>query len=582
MSDYDKQIAEIYREMELELIRSMKRNLGLHLAEEKEAGVKYPQWQAIKLKEMKRYERQNLDIIRRSTARIPKDVSAHMQDEFRQGSAHEIKKYKKVNKAIGISSEPVKDSFFRTDARKVTSMIDDVNNSLRTANTAVFRMANDAYREVVFKYSMFVSNGVYTEKQAYDAAVKSFLERGINCIEYKDGRRVNIADYAQMAIRTANQRAYMTGQGEFRKKLGRTLIRISQHSTSCELCRPFERQVLIDDVFSGGTQADGDYMLLSEAMAKGLYHPRCRHGSATYFPELDDKIEEKPIKDNSAAKAEKAHAENMVQKYKRLSEGSLCPENVEMYQAKLEEWQRKCDNCQIIDFDFKGNDKKFTYSKAIIEQLSREYKTRLSHVTVGADRAAGDVDISGARMRLNENSAATAFHEFAHTIANFRANKLGLTNDDTFWKEIRAIKRRYRKAVGDDTSRWISWYEYSSKGVDEFFADAFAQAKMHEYGIPLPNRFGNDLTFSQQVLDATNRFFGKTTANETVDKTAKKVIIDISEKPSPLKRSKDLKTIRLPKEEYAHVMSDIATWVTENELKKDVFAKKIGDYVYMV
>ena len=344
MSDYDKQIAEIYREMELELIRSMKRNLGLHLAEEKEADVKYPQWQAIKLKEIKRYERQNLDIIRRSTARIPKDVSAHMQDEFRQGSSHEIKKYKKVNKALGISSEPVKDSFFRTDARKVTAMIDDVNNSLRTANTAVFRMANDAYREVVFKYSMFVSNGVYTEKQAYDAAVKSFLERGINCIEYKDGRRVNIADYAQMAVRTANQRAYMTGQGEFRKKLGRTLIRISQHSTSCELCRPFERQVLIDDVFSGGTQADGDYMLLSEAMAKGLYHPRCRHGSATYFPELDDKIEEKPIKDNSAAKAEKAHAENMVQKYKRLSEGSLCPENVERYQAKLEEWTEKAEN----------------------------------------------------------------------------------------------------------------------------------------------------------------------------------------------------------------------------------------------
>lgn len=344
MSDYDKQIAEIYREMELELIRNMKRNLGLHLAEEKEVGVKYPQWQAIKLKEMKRYERQNLDIIRRSTARIPKDVSAHMQDEFRQGSSHEIKKYKKVNKALGISSEPVKDSFFRTDARKVTAMIDDVNNSLRTANTAVFRMTNDAYREVVFKYSMFVSNGVYTEKQAYDAAIKDFLDRGINCIEYKDGRRVNIADYAQMAVRTANQRAYMTGQGEFRKKLGRTLIRISQHSTSCELCRPFERQVLIDDVFSGGTQADGDYMLLSEAMAKGLYHPRCRHGSATYFPELDDKIEEKPIKDNSAAKAEKAQAENMVQKYKRLSEGSLCPENVERYQAKLEEWTEKAEN----------------------------------------------------------------------------------------------------------------------------------------------------------------------------------------------------------------------------------------------
>ena len=29
-------------------------------------------------------------------------------------------------------------------------------------------------------------------------------------------------------------------------------------------------------------------MLLSQAMAEGLFHPRCRHGLGTYYPELED------------------------------------------------------------------------------------------------------------------------------------------------------------------------------------------------------------------------------------------------------------------------------------------------------
>ncbi len=106
-----------------------------------------------------------------------------------------------------------------------------------------------------------------------------------------------------MAVRTANQRAYMVGEGEFRKSIGETLVIISRHSTSCELCKPFEGKVLIDDVYSGGTQEDGDYMLLSQAMEQGLYHPRCRHGLGTYYPELEEingyEIEDNKLNDYS-------------------------------------------------------------------------------------------------------------------------------------------------------------------------------------------------------------------------------------------------------------------------------------------
>lgn len=424
MSDYDKQIAEIYREMELEIIRSMKKNLGLHLAEEQKTGVTYPQWQAIKLKELKKYQRQYRRTVYAHTKRIPKEISEQMQNELQQGSLKEAKKWAKMQKKLGISSFEVSDSFFKIDARKVNAQIDDLNSALREANTAVFRMADDAYREVIFKYSLFASNGVYTEEQAYDAAVKDFLSQGLNCIEYKNGRRVNIASYAQMAVRTASLRAYMTGQGEMRRKLGRTLIRITKHNTSCPLCRPFEKKVLIDDVYSGGTRDDGDYMLLSEAMKQGLYHPNCRHGSSTYFPELediyygyDDEGEKQKSESEKKLEERKMHIESIVQKYRRLSEGSVDKENVEKYRRKESEWKEKLSQVQKELENAENGDiietqemfRKKTYSKRIdVKPVSDEVFRGLK---LQAEKSGAELfrcDYGDEFYRHLENNYATA------------------------------------------------------------------------------------------------------------------------------------------------------------------------------
>ncbi len=346
--DFDKEIAQIYRDMELYLIESMQRNLAGHLAEEAKTGFRYPQWQAEKLKELKRYQRENRKIVRSQTEGLSEKVAKHMKSELRQGSKHELKRYRE---ALGKGYKPAKvmrKSFFKVNDRKVSGMINALQNDLGTANTAVLRMMNDTYRQTIFRAGMYASNGVMTETQAYDMAVKDFLNRGINCIEYRDGRRVNIADYTSMAVRTANQRAYMVGEGEFRKNIGETFVIISHHATACKLCRPFERKVLIDDVYSGGKPGDGDYMLLSQAMKLGLFHPRCRHGLGTYYPELEEinhyNNEENDVSDYG--RYNRAHIENMVQRYKRLTVGSVDPENVARYQAKLKEWEQKLSNSE--------------------------------------------------------------------------------------------------------------------------------------------------------------------------------------------------------------------------------------------
>lgn len=48
------------------------------------------------------------------------------------------------------------------------------------------------------------------------------------------------------------------------------------------------------------------------------------------------------------------------------------------------------------------------------------------------------------------------------------------------------------------------------------------------------------------------------------------------------KSIEDFATIILPKGEYAHVMSEIATNITEEQSTKRVIKKHIGDYIYTV
>ena len=301
MNDY--KIKELYEKMEIELIDSMKRNLGRHLKEEDDTGFEYPQWQAEKLKELKRFQRENKNIIGGHVKGLNKEVSEHLKKELKQGSISAILQY---NKLLGDNKNPNKlmnKSFFKTNDRKVKALIKSVNDDLNKANVSALRMINDEYRQIIFKSAFFVANGVKTEGQATNMAIKeiserkatmkacdevskSFLAGGLNCIEYSNGRRVNIASYAAMAVRTASLRAHLMGEGDFRKSIGRTLVKVTTHGGACKLCTAWQGKVLVDDVYSGG-EPDGKHQLLSEAMKQGFLHPNCRHGLTTYYPELE-------------------------------------------------------------------------------------------------------------------------------------------------------------------------------------------------------------------------------------------------------------------------------------------------------
>ena len=334
--DYDRHVTQLYREMELEMIASLKRNLAGHKGEELKVGMDYTAWQAEKLRQLTHYRVQNRRMVTGYTNDIYRRLGPTLLEEFQQGIIGEQSRY---NAAVAAGHpDALQGTFFAIDDRKVNALIAELHGSIRAANSSALRKINDAYRQVIFDTTLFASNGVLTEKQAFDRAIQKFTERGIDSIVYSNGARVNIANYAGMAIRTANLRANLMGSGEFRQQLGEHLIQITKHGTACPLCIPWETKILIDDVYSGGTRADGNYPLLSDAMEQGLYHPNCRHGNGTYYPELDE-VYDDVFGENGHAKADVAHAENQVQKFKRLSAGSTDPKMKAKYDARLQEWE---------------------------------------------------------------------------------------------------------------------------------------------------------------------------------------------------------------------------------------------------
>ena len=166
------------------------------------------------------------------------------------------------------------------------------------------------------------------------------------------------------------------------------------------------------------------------------------------------------------------------------------------------------DGKEIV-FSEKMQNGKWNESIDIITELCGQYKTKLLDVGLGAKQAAGEVQISGSIMRLSSTTKATAIHEFAHTISIENQTKFGLYDEKDFWKEIRGVQRKYKKAVADDPRKWISSYEHSSKGADEFMAEAFTHAQMKEMGLELPKYYGEDFTYSEMVLKIIKKYFGR-------------------------------------------------------------------------
>ena len=129
------------------------------------------------------------------------------------------------------------------------------------------------------------------------------------------------------------------------------------------------------------------------------------------------------------------------------------------------------------------------------------------------------------RLNLGDNShLMTTHHEFAHSLSQSREN-----TDPDFWKDVKKVRTQYRKelkgidkaelvdhtistseAIGAKKRIFIS--DYAEKDIDEFLADAFAQAKLSS----------NPSPYAEEVLKTVDKYFKK-----TLESSSKRSIIKV-------------------------------------------------------
>uniref|UniRef100_UPI001F33ADFE phage minor capsid protein n=1 Tax=Enterocloster aldenensis TaxID=358742 RepID=UPI001F33ADFE len=348
LNEYD--IGAAFRVVEDELIKSMIRNMDRHRAEETKEGIEWSMWQTEQMKALEKYKKDNQKRYGKQFRDLNKEMGELIRQARQTGNMQqEIKILNAIRKGFPARkiSKGATAEFFRLNDRKLEALIKATTNDMERAETAVLRMANDQYRKAIFNAQVYANSGAGTYEKAVDMATKDMLSKGLNCVEYANGARHTLADYADMAIRTASKRAYLQGEGEKRQEWGITTVIMAKRGNPCPKCLPFVGKVLIDDVWSGGKKSDGPYPLMSKAIEAGLYHPRCKDSHTTYFPGIsttDDAWTEKELEAVGQAnkqEAEQQYAKRQAEKYGRLAEYSLDKDNKKQYKLKKQEWDRK-------------------------------------------------------------------------------------------------------------------------------------------------------------------------------------------------------------------------------------------------
>lgn len=367
-------IAKIFEEIELRLIASLKRNLSRHKAEEEKEGFEWSAWQAEKLNNIDNFRKENAQIADEYVDVIDDETRQLMTDQFHEGEHTAEQSVIDVSEsgvnvpdvpnvpAVPTQPQPPEaptaipdDHFFGVNKPKMDKLMEDVTTLEKTALTAAVRNMDDVYRTTLNKVQLMMGTGSITLNEAIDLATRDFLDKGINCIVYADGRRVNIADYVRMALRTTSTRATLQGAAKRFAELGYDTVLISQYGGCSETCEPYQGKVYIDDVFTlWSGQISGDFgksnycdkwfMLLSVAIRGGLFHPNCRHTMGQYIDgltKIPQQIPAEKIREQRALEEKQRTMERKIRALKRKVEGTQDEKKVKEYKRKLREEQGK-------------------------------------------------------------------------------------------------------------------------------------------------------------------------------------------------------------------------------------------------
>ena len=192
------------------------------------------------------------------------------------------------------------------------------------------------------------------------------------------------------------------------------------------------------------------YLLMSDCIAQGLYHPNCKDSHTTYFGDiLDEEEEENDLEQTEVtpndeiaftpeeqklseqlyeAEQRENYCERQAEKFERLSKYSLDKNNQRIYKARKSEWKEKLTEQKNIVHRLKGvaNNLKSdiinnSYSKDVRKEVRVAFESELMAMTekFGAITTISSVET----LPENNNGVYGEFFDNSGVLAIRFANK---------------------------------------------------------------------------------------------------------------------------------------------------------------
>ena len=350
MNEYD--IALMFDRIELKLIEKLRKQLELRVPKDKIAGMTdedWNRWQVESLKGINNFRKANQKWFKKETNIVNKAIEELLREEYIDGlNTEETYILEQIKKGSLVpNTNPLPTSFFNPHDKKINALCEEIVGKMEQVEYSILRQATDLYRDIIQNAQLYRGTGAATTWDAVDMAVSDFTKKNIFYATYSDGKHINIASYAEMAIRTGNKRANNIGKAQVREEHGLHLVLVSAYAMCSPTCLPWQGKVYCDDVNNSPSEEElAKYPRLSEAIAGGLFHPNCRHGTTVWIegsgqtiPELDK--DSKEIEERYELEQEQRYNERQIRKWKKNKELALTDTRKQQCEAKIKEWQQR-------------------------------------------------------------------------------------------------------------------------------------------------------------------------------------------------------------------------------------------------
>jgi hypothetical protein len=319
-----KEIAEVYADATATMLNRVADRLA--------RGIDQPGWAEAKLVETAALRADARAVVNELNDTAPKVARAAVTRAAERGADAAATDLRRAGVVSG--------RLARTNPATVEALARETVGAVTRAHPRILRVADDIYRSVIADATGQVATGVATRREAAQRALDRFAVQGVTGMLDSAGRSWAIESYAEMAVRTSAGRAAVAGYTGQLVDGGIALGYVSTSPAPCDICDPWEGQILSLD----GTS--GEYPSLAEAEADGLFHPNCTHAIEGYIDGVTETagvedLSEAERADRYAAKQEQRRIERGIREWKRREAVALDDAAASRARGKVREWQAK-------------------------------------------------------------------------------------------------------------------------------------------------------------------------------------------------------------------------------------------------